>query len=221
MAATDVIKTALERNWGMVDRALEGLDDVTLAQQPNANSNSVAWLLWHMTRVVDTFVNSRLQSKPQLWVQDGWHQKFGMNDDPGQTGQGMSSEDLAAWTTPSRDVLLGYFEAVKTGARDYLTSLTDADLSGSVVVQASSSNPPTNPGPCPTYWESWSTTTWFTEGKSPTYVATTKAWGGLSNPPLKVIAGLNQELNFNFFVCETMGQLIHTNHCYNQSQIRY
>ncbi len=50
---------------------------------------------------------SRLQSKPQLWVQDGWHQKFGMNDDPGKTGQGMSSEDLAAWTTPSRDVLLG------------------------------------------------------------------------------------------------------------------
>ncbi len=92
MAATDVIKTSLERNWGMVDRALEGLNDATLAQQPNANSNSVAWLLWHMTRVVDTFVNSRLQSKPQLWVQDGWHQKFGMNDDPGQTGQGMSPD---------------------------------------------------------------------------------------------------------------------------------
>ena len=133
MAATDVIKTSLERNWGMVDRALEGLDDAILAQQPNANSNSVAWLLWHMTRVVDTFVNSRLQSKPQLWVQDRWHQKFGMNDDPGKTGQGMSSEDLAAWATPSRDVLLGYYEAVKTVARDYLTSLTDADLSGSVV----------------------------------------------------------------------------------------
>ena len=37
------------------------------------------------------------------------------------------------WTTPSRDVLLGYYEAVKTSARDYLTSLKDADLSGSVV----------------------------------------------------------------------------------------
>ncbi len=142
MAATDVIKTSLERNWGMVDRALEGLNDAILAQQPNANSNSVAWLLWHMTRVVDTFVNSRLKSKPQLWVQDGWHQKFGMSDDPGQTGQGMSSEDLAARTTPSRNVLLGYYEAVKTGARDYLTSLTDADLSGSVVVP-----PATEPRP--------------------------------------------------------------------------
>lgn len=53
----------------MVDRALEGLDDAILAQQPNSDSNydsnSVAWLLWHMTRVVNTFINSRLQSKPQ------------------------------------------------------------------------------------------------------------------------------------------------------------
>ena len=58
MAATDVIKTALERNWGMVDRALEGLDDATLARQPNANSNSVAWLLWHMTDRKSTRLNS-------------------------------------------------------------------------------------------------------------------------------------------------------------------
>ncbi len=142
MAATDVITTSLERNWGMVDRALEGLDDTTLAQQPNADSNSIAWLLWHMTRVVDTFANSRLQSKPQLWVQDGWHQKFGMSDDPGETGQGMSAERLAAWTAPSRDVLLGYYEAVKTGARDYLASLTDADLSASVVVPPANESRP-------------------------------------------------------------------------------
>ena len=142
MAATDVIKTSLERNWGMVDRALEELDDATLAQQPNANSNSIAWLLWHMTRVVDTLVNSRLQSKPQLWVQDDWHQKFGMGDDPGETGQGMSSERLAAWRAPSRDILLGYYEAVKTGARDYLASLTDTDLSGSVVAPPANESRP-------------------------------------------------------------------------------
>ena len=72
MAATDVIKTSLERNWGMVDRALEGLDDATLSSQPNDQSNSMAWLLWHMNRVVDTFINTRLQSKPQLWVQADW-----------------------------------------------------------------------------------------------------------------------------------------------------
>ena len=38
--------------------------------------------------------------------------------------------------------MLGYFEAVKTSARDYLTSLTDADLSGSVVVQPANESRP-------------------------------------------------------------------------------
>jgi uncharacterized damage-inducible protein DinB len=137
MAAKDVVSSALDRNWGMVDRAIEGIDDATLNRQPNDQSNSIAWLSWHMNRVVDVFINDRLQSKPQLWVQDGWHEKFGMSDDPGQTGQGMTSEQTSAWAAPSREVLLGYAEAVKTSAREYLASITDADLEGTVVVPPS------------------------------------------------------------------------------------
>jgi len=34
---------------------------------------------------------------------------------------------------------------------------------------------------------------WFTEGESPTCAGITKAWGGLSDSPLEVIAGLNLE----------------------------
>ena len=48
MSATDVISTSLERNWGMVGRALEGLDDAVIARQPNDDSNSIAWLMFHM-----------------------------------------------------------------------------------------------------------------------------------------------------------------------------
>jgi hypothetical protein len=134
MAATDVIKTSLERNWGMVDRALEGLDDATLSRQINDQSNSIAWLLFHMNRVVDVFTNTRLRSKAQLWTTDGWCAKFGLTDDPETTGQGWSSERLAAWAPPSRDVLVGYYEAVKANCREYLSSITDADLEGSVNV---------------------------------------------------------------------------------------
>ena len=128
MAATDVIKTALERNWGMVDRALEGLDDATMTRQPTSDCNSIAWLVWHMNRVVDRFINARLQSKPQLWIQDGWHTKFGMGDDPDDFGMGWSPDKVAAWSAPSREVLLGYYEAVKSGAREYLSGIADAEL---------------------------------------------------------------------------------------------
>ena len=134
MASTDVISTSLERNWGMVDRALEGLDDATLARQPNEDSNSIAWLLWHMNRVVDRMVNDRLQSKPQIWIEGGWHQRFGMDGDGETTGQGMTKSETAVWKPPTKDVLVGYFEAVKISAREYLSALDDEGLEGSITV---------------------------------------------------------------------------------------
>jgi len=133
MAIVDVVKTALERNWNMVDAALEGLDDATLARQPSSQCNSIAWLLWHMNRVVDTIIQS-LRGEPQLWSRDGWSQQFGMSDDPGERGRGWTAEQLAAWQAPAREVQLQYYEAVKTSTRAYLSSLTAADLDKPVIV---------------------------------------------------------------------------------------
>ena len=134
MAASDVIKTSLERNWGMVDRALDGLDDAMLGRLIDGQVNSISWLLWHMTRVVDVFIQTRLQGKPQLWSQDGWCEKCGLSEDPETTGQGWSAEQVAAWKVPSRVVLLGYFEATKAEARKYLDGLSDADLNATRIV---------------------------------------------------------------------------------------
>ncbi len=134
MAATDVISIALARNWSMVDNAIQSLSDDDLTQQPNDQSNSVAWLLWHMNRVVDNMIHTRLQSQRQLWVLDGWHQKFGMSDEESDFGMGWTAEQVAAWQAPSRDVLLGYYDAMKASAKDYLASLSDAELDKSVMV---------------------------------------------------------------------------------------
>ncbi len=134
MAATDVISIALARNWSMVDNAIQSLSDDDLTQQPNDQSNSVAWLLWHMNRVVDNMIHTRLQSQRQLWVLDGWHQKFGMSDEESDFGMGWTAEQVAAWQAPSRDILLGYYDAMKASAKDYLASLSDAELDKSVMV---------------------------------------------------------------------------------------
>ena len=45
MSPTESITTALERNWEMIDSALEGLDDATLGRQPTEQCNSIAWIL--------------------------------------------------------------------------------------------------------------------------------------------------------------------------------
>ena len=128
MSATETTMCALERNWGMVDSALKDMDETTMAGQPNDQSNSISWLLWHMTRVADNFVHIRFQEAPPLWVQDGWHEKFGMGSDPQDIGRGWSADQVAAWRPPAKDVLVGYYEAVKSAARAYLKPLAASDL---------------------------------------------------------------------------------------------
>ena len=128
MSATETAMSALERNWGMVDKALEGVDDAMLGDRLNEESNSMGWLVFHMNRIVDRFVHTWCQDAPQLWAKDGWHQKFGLDDDDNNTGQGWTKEQVADWQLPPRDTLIGYYEAVKTAARDYLQSLSASDF---------------------------------------------------------------------------------------------
>ena len=134
MAVTDGIVTALERNWDMVDRALEGMDFETLARRPNNSSNSIAWILWHMNRVYDTLINTWLTETPQLWVRDGWSDRYGMPNNPDDRGVGWTAEQVAAWQPPIPAVQLGYYAAVKGNIREYLASVTLEDLERLLVI---------------------------------------------------------------------------------------
>ena len=133
MLPTESVTMALTRNWESIDAALEGMDDATLGRQPNEQCNSIAWLLWHMNRVVDTFIHTRFRETPQLWISDGWCEKFGMGEDPEDRGVGWTAARLAAWSAPARDVQVGYYEAVKSAAREFLASVTPADLEKTLV----------------------------------------------------------------------------------------
>ena len=113
MSATDSVTYTLERNWEMVEAATGGLDDEALTRQSAEQSNSIAWIFAHINRVTDMFIQHRLQSKPELWISDGWCQKFGMTHNTGGLGMGQTAEQIAAWVSPAWEVQLGYFEAVK------------------------------------------------------------------------------------------------------------
>ena len=91
----------------MVDRALEDVDDVILRNQPNNQSNSMGWLLWHMSRIVDRFIHTGCQGSPQLWVKDNWYNKFGLDDDINNTGMGWNEEQVAAWDLPAKKLARG------------------------------------------------------------------------------------------------------------------
>ena len=89
MLATELLLTALNRNWDMIDDAIDGTDDSMIARIPAGERNSIGWILWHLNRVMDSFVTTRLRDKSQIWVQGGWAQQFDMRadeDDRGSAG---------------------------------------------------------------------------------------------------------------------------------------
>ena len=93
---TDTITNCLERNWDMIETALAGMDDEVLARAPAAECNSAAWILWHLTRIMDMFVHVRLQDAEQLWTRDGWAEKFSVQPGIEDRGVGWTAEQVAA-----------------------------------------------------------------------------------------------------------------------------
>ena len=126
-----------------------------------------------MSRVVDRFINSRLQDAPQLWTDGGWSKRFGMAPDPDEFGISWTSAQVEQWQAPSRDVLMGYYAAANAAAVEYIQGLDDADLERVITTP----NPPA-PSRCPRPWGFWCGTTLSTAGRWPTCGATTKGWAG-------------------------------------------
>ncbi len=126
MSAADAVMWALDRNWNMVDAAIAGLDADTLGRQPTEQCNSIAWILWHMNQVIDTFINERLQNRPSFWVSQGWREKFGMAGNVRRMG--WTPEELSRWSVPALEVILDYQAVMRQAARDYISPLTAADL---------------------------------------------------------------------------------------------
>ena len=128
MAENQAALSALERHWDMVTLAVEEVDETTMVARPNDDSNSMSWLIWHMTRVADRFIHFRLTDKPQLWTADVWHDKFNMPDDPQEFGLGWSNERVAAWKSPTKAVVMAYFHAVNYVVIEYFNLLTEREL---------------------------------------------------------------------------------------------
>lgn len=127
MDATAVVATALTIDLNnFIKGALNGLSDAALAQRPSDQCNPIGWTLWHATRVEDGII-ANISGKPQTWIADGWHQKFGMDANPAQSGIGDSLETVAAFQCSVAN-LQGYAEAVREKTLACLNALTPADL---------------------------------------------------------------------------------------------
>jgi len=126
MSSIEILTDGFERIRDAVHPAVNGLSEDELAFRADAESNSIAWLVWHLTRIQDDHVCG-LSGDEQAWTAAGWVERFALPLDPSDTGYGHDPEMVAVVLADAAS-LLGYFEDVHRRTLEYLGKLTETDL---------------------------------------------------------------------------------------------
>ncbi len=127
MTSAELLADAFERIRDAVYPAVSGLSSDELAYRVDNESNSIAWLVWHLTRIQDDHV-AGLDGQPQVWTSKGWVDRFGLPLDPSDTGYGHSPEESGV-VAAEGSLLLGYFEDVHDKTQEFIRTLAEDDLS--------------------------------------------------------------------------------------------
>ncbi|MEU0842779.1 DUF664 domain-containing protein [Streptomyces sp. NPDC005962] len=126
MRSADLLADAFGRVREAVHEGVGGLTTDDLAARLDGGANSVAWLVWHLTRVQDDHVSDAANTE-QTWTTEGWYERFGLPFSPAATGYGHRGRDVARVRAPA-DLLLGYHDAVHERTVAYVRGLRNADL---------------------------------------------------------------------------------------------
>lgn len=127
MESSYLIIDGLARVNQLLHRVLKDLPSEMLNQMPSEDTNSIGWLLWHLTRVQDHHL-ADLEGVPQLWISLKFHSKFEMKPNENETGNGHTIEQVKAFNVENSAVLAEYNDAVFGRTKNYLPTLKAADL---------------------------------------------------------------------------------------------
>lgn len=118
----------LEGQYRTIKLAVDNLTDEQLSYQPTTDTNSIAWLVWHLSRWRDK-ISAASAGVSQIWSCDGWAKCFGLPD--GATGMGDTPEQVAAFRI-ERDILFGYLDSTHAETVKRITQLTPTQFEQSI-----------------------------------------------------------------------------------------
>jgi DinB superfamily len=115
------------------ERAFGGLSDEQMRVRPREDLNSLAWLMWHVARLEDIFVNQVLSGQSQLF-EDGWARRLAITRR--DFGIGMTSAEVTALTAQiDVGALREYRDAVGRRTREVIGGFKAQDWDGQVSME--------------------------------------------------------------------------------------
>ena len=116
------------------ERAFAGLSEAQMRVRPREDLNSLAWLLWHIARAEDVFVNPVLAGRAQV-LDDAWRKRLGVSRR--DFGIGMTSPEVTELSGAiNLEALREYRDAVGIRTREIVGGFKDADWDGTVQTPA-------------------------------------------------------------------------------------
>lgn len=127
MTPAELLSDTFGRVHDVVHHAVDGLSADQLAFRAGPEANSIAWLVWHLTRIQDDHV-AHVAGTEQVWTAKGWRERFALPFDAAETGWGHGPDDVAAVRVDDAELLTGYHDEVLAATRRYLATVDEEEL---------------------------------------------------------------------------------------------
>lgn len=127
MNCAGLLADAFARVRETVHGTVDGLTPDELAVCLDEEANSIAWLVWHLTRIQDDHVADAAGTE-QIWTAQRWSDRFALPFPVRSTGYGHTARDVAAVRVDSPQLLTGYYDAVHEHTLAFVRGLSDAAL---------------------------------------------------------------------------------------------
>ena len=116
------------------ERTFGGITEDQMRVRPREDLNSLAWLMWHISRAEDIMLNAVLNGRDQVF-DDAWMRRLEI--DRKDFGIGMTSAEVSDLTKKIDVVALReYRDAVGTRTREIVGGYKEADLGGDIEATA-------------------------------------------------------------------------------------
>ena len=93
-ALRELLRDGFERVRELVEGVCEGLSQEQATYRPDAEANTIGWLVWHLTRIQDDHLAGLINSE-QVWTRKGWYDRLGLPFEEEVHGYGQSPADVA------------------------------------------------------------------------------------------------------------------------------
>ena len=125
-AVRELLRDAFTRLIEHIDEVTDGLTDDQANYRPSPSANSIAWLIWHSARVQDIQL-APIAGVEQVWIRDGWVDRFGLDLPRDDSGYGHGPSEVAKVQAPV-ELLAGYYHAVHKLTLEFVADVTADDL---------------------------------------------------------------------------------------------